>query len=106
MGSKKAGKPTRFERLCQHIRKDMERLGKKAVSYAARLGYDVTDRETSAVIRFALDMGLQIEMEIMKRRCMATEREFGKHAIRRALQGKLKTAKPIWVLCKPLRKRG
>jgi hypothetical protein len=102
---KNAGRKARFDRLYRFVSKDVGTLAKKAVRRADRLGYDMFADETIAIILYALNMGVPVGMEILKRRCMATEREFGKHAIRRALHGRLKTTKPLWQMCKPRRTR-
>ena len=102
---KNAGRKTRFDRLYRFVSKEVERLAKKTVRRADRLGYDMFADETIGIILYALNMGVPVSIEVLKRRCMATEREFGKHAIRRALQGRLKTTKPLWQVCKPRRTR-
>ena len=100
---KKPVSRTKFAKLYRYVSKDLEKLAKKAARYADRLGYDMFADETIGIILYALNMGVPVSIEVLKRRCTATETEFGKHAIRRALQGRLKTTKPLWQMCKPRR---
>jgi hypothetical protein len=103
---KKPASKTKFGKLYRYVSKDVERLAKKTVRRADRLGYDMFADETIGIILYALNMGVPVSIEVLKRRCTATETEFGKHAIRRAMEGKLKTTKSLWEVSKPRRKKG
>jgi hypothetical protein len=52
--------------------------------------------EGQATILYALEgLNLFVSLATLERRAKATEKEFGKHAIRRAIHGTLKTRKSL-----------
>jgi len=94
---KKSVRKTRSGRLCGALKKDMQSLAKKAVMTTEGLGYSMYTPEGQATTLYALDgINLFVSLPTLERRAMATEKEFGKHAIRRAIHGTLKTRKSLW----------
>jgi hypothetical protein len=79
------------------LAKDMQRLGKKAARTAEKLGFSQDTPIGRAVLIYALeDTKFFAHMEVLHMRAQATRREFGRHAIRRAIHGELKTRKSLW----------